>query len=124
MNIDPVRVKEYIQAQNKKHLETAEQYRDICAEYGQVLNEYQRMIAVRIMIYKASKKNLGVDMARIMAMADQDWADRDTFIRVSERLNYLEYIRKGLEPLLKAYESEKISIMSLMRYDAQGERLG
>jgi hypothetical protein len=122
MNLDPVRAKAYIIGQNKKHLEAAEKYAEACTEYGKIFNEYQLLIAKRIMVYKERKKNLGVEMAVIFALADNEWPERDKFIEINTRMNELEYLRRGMEQLLKAYESEKISIQSLMKYDAQGER--
>lgn len=123
MNLDPVRAKAYIVGQNKKHLDAAEKYAEACAEYGKIFNEYQLLIAKRIMVYKERKKNLGIEMAVIFALADDEWKERNRFEKINSRMNELEYLRRGMEQLLKAYESEKISIMSLMRYDLQGERL-
>ena len=122
--IDPAKIKGYIQDHNAKHASAAKDYADACTEYGRVLNDYQRLLAQRIMVYRADRKNLGVDMAQLMALADHEWPEWTKFCEVSERVNYLEYYRKGMEQMLEAYKSESMTIMSLLKYQSDGEKFG
>lgn len=120
--IDPIKIKNYLIEKNKQHHDIAEKYSKICSEYGKLLSRHQQLLANRIMTYKDQKKNLGVDMAVMFALQDNEWSNQDEFQEINEKLNEYNYTKKGLERVLDAHESEKISIQSLLKYDMQGEK--
>ena len=124
MNFDFVKARKFIYEHNKRHIESAEKYAEICEEYGKLMGKHQKLLAGRIMTYKQDKKNLGVDFAILMAIADKEWKDNTEFVTVNDRMNELEYLKKGMERVIDAYKSESMSIMGIMKYQFTGETYG
>jgi hypothetical protein len=122
MTTDPIKIRELLHEKTQRHISTAEEYAKACREYSSVFSEYQRLLAVRIMTYRSKKANLGVEMAILMALADSEWEERECFEKINKEVNRLKYLRKGLERVIDAYESEKISIQSILKYDSLGEK--
>lgn len=124
MSIDPVRMREILEAKTEHHMQISEEYSKACQSYATILSEWQRMLAIRIMTYKAKKSNLGIDMAVLFALADTEWEDREYFEKINQEANRLKYLRRGLERVIDACESEKITLMSLLKHDSDGEQFG
>jgi hypothetical protein len=122
MHADFQDLKKQLLALGRDHSVAAHKYCFLCEEYGKVISIHQKYLAERIMVYKENKKNIGVDMAILFALADDNWSSKMLFIKINERLNEMDYLRKGMERVLDAYKSEIIAIQGLLRMESEGEK--
>jgi hypothetical protein len=123
-NIDIPKLKEYIHNMNARYIKSAEEYQRVCVQYGQSYSEFQKILAGRGMTYRETKKNLGVEFAILMALADTNFEKRVEFEKLNTDVNILDGKKRGLACLLEALKSEAMSVASLLKYEADGSRFG
>lgn len=102
-----------------QHLKLSEQYYESRKKAGDAKRDLEILLTASLKQIRSIKKNLGYDMAILIFMEDNEVA-RDLFkIMSTETSNY-----KGLERLIDAHQSTISLYQSIMRYTADGERLG
>jgi len=77
-----------------------------------------KALALKITAYRAEKKNLGIEMAILMKLEEND-KEFDEQYRI---LLVNSALYKGYEKQLENLSSEIISVQSLMKWHKQGER--
>lgn len=99
-----------------QQIKNAQDYFESRRKAGDALAALDLLVTAELPALRSQKKNIGIDMARLMLM-EENLAAREFFKEWQE----MEARYKGLEKLLEAYAS-KISLeQSIMKYQKEGE---
>lgn len=102
-----------------QQIKVAEEYALARKEAGDAQASLDLLVAAELSTLRGQKKNLGIEMARLM-LIEESLAARSFY----EQWIKKEAIYKGLEKILEARAS-KISLeQSIMKYQKEGERYG
>lgn len=107
---------------SKEQSKFADQYRTARVSYAKAYNYAKVQIAKRIDALQAKKKNVGIEMAEIMLMAEDVKTKEQWFIKACEKRDLMRAEYKGLAEVIDAIKSQKMSILGIMRNSTDGER--
>jgi hypothetical protein len=94
-------------------------------KFGELEADLLLILASKVNIYKEVKKNLGIDMAFEMLMADEEVNQSHSTIKEDFRsMKKAFHNYKALERLINAQESNIMAIQSIMKYSAKEDTFG
>ena len=102
-----------------KQIENAKLYAAARQKAGEAESELKILLTASLKSLRGNKKNLGVEMACLMLMEDNEVARELFRIWTVKEAKY-----KGLEKLLEAYGSKLIMEQSLLKRQTDGEKWG
>lgn len=82
--------------------------------------ELDVLLAGKILSLVEKKKNIGYEVAVLMAMADEK--DGKTFADIHKEMTTSYNNFKAIERMLDALESQIMSVQSIMKWNLDGER--
>lgn len=98
----------------------AKKYADQRKIYGMRKAELDVLLAGKILSLVEKKKNIGYEVAVLMAMADEK--DGKTFADIHKEMTTSYNNFKAIERMLDALESQIMSVQSIMKWNLDGER--
>lgn len=100
-------------------MENAKSYADARVKAGKAEYSLKILLTSKLKELRGNKKNLGIEMALLMLMEDNETA-RNLYAEWME----WESKYKGLEKLLEAYASKLITEQAIMKRFTEGEKWG
>ena len=125
MNVEEVLDREEeLDSINSKRIILADDLQILRTKYGEAKFKLFIELAKKIKEYQSKRKALGVDMAIIMMMAEDQEKEKPELEN-----SYKDYITcyeeyKGLVILVEALRNKSISIQAIMKHSVDNERFG
>jgi len=104
--------------------EASHAYKEARTQFESIGFEIEMALAKKIASYRVEKKNIGIEMARIMVLEDAIKEDNQEYIDKYEQYKESLGTYKGLDRVLESLRSGMVAIQSLMKYAGQGDMYG